>query len=39
MAAAEKIRFESVTKTFSVRDSKQKEGTQQFTAVKSWTFP
>ncbi|MFD5022986.1 ABC transporter ATP-binding protein [Paenibacillus sp. NPDC058367] len=38
MAAAEKIRFESVTKTFSIRDSKQKEATQQFTAVKELDF-
>lgn len=38
MAAAEKIRFDSVTKTFSVRDSKQKEGTGQFTAVQELDF-
>lgn len=38
MAAAEKIRFESVTKTFTVRDPKQKEATQAFTAVKDLDF-
>ncbi|WP_337100450.1 ABC transporter ATP-binding protein [Paenibacillus sp. YIM B09110] len=38
MPTSEKIRFENVTKTFTVRDSKQKGKTQQFTAVKDLDF-
>lgn len=38
MTVSEKIRFEGVTKTFSVRDPKQKEATQAFTAVKELDF-
>lgn len=38
MAAAEKIRFERVTKTFVVRDTKKRGAMQEFTAVKEIDF-
>ena len=38
MTASEKIRFENVTKAFSVRDPKQKGATEQFIAVKELNF-
>jgi NitT/TauT family transport system ATP-binding protein len=37
-ATKEKIRFEQVTKTFTVRDSGQKDATRDFTAVKEIEF-
>ena len=38
MATAEKIRFERVTKTFTVRDTQQKGAMKEFTAVKELDF-
>ena len=38
MTVTEKIRFERVTKTFTVRDAKQKGATQEFTAVQDLDF-
>ena len=38
MAASEKIRFESVSKTFNVRSTKQKEATRSFTALEGLDF-
>ncbi|USK60893.1 ABC transporter ATP-binding protein [Peribacillus asahii] len=38
LTGTEKIRFERVTKTFTVRDTKQKGVMQEFTAVKDLSF-